>query len=227
MEELVKKTIANATKEVLANYPYMDSFLESGCANFSALAEKIKPQVENILNKKNVNKEAIIMSIIRYSRELKTDDIPAVLIKSFAKSTLTLKTDMMYLNIKKTVHNLKILEDMYQNVDWEKGELFFIVQGIGEILVVLERVKYEILKTKIDANDVELEFTETAIIMMRSPEEIAEAGGLLHTIKPIAEARIQIEIITMLRDTVILVEEKNASKLFDILKNLIDKSRQL
>lgn len=91
----------------------------------------------------------------------------------------------------------------------------------------MDRSNYLALKKKLGTQKIELQFPKTAIIIIHSPPEAATEGFIHFITKPIAKARIGIELLTMTRDTIFLVDEKNASKLFEILKNLIDSSREL
>ena len=45
----VKLTISDAVKQVLKNYPYMESFLIADCVNYSSLARKIMPAVQKLI----------------------------------------------------------------------------------------------------------------------------------------------------------------------------------
>ena len=182
--------------------------------------------MDEIIGKK-ANKEAVIMSIIRYSENLKSKNIPKSILEVIKKSTITLKTDMMYLNIPKTIINLKILETFYSKIQWDKGEIFFIIQGISEISVVLDSSNYTKLKKKLNADEIELQYPQTALLIIHSPPEAAGYGVLNYLTKPIADAGISIEVLTMTRDTIILVDEKNSAKLFQVLKDMIDNSRFL
>ena len=226
MKESVKLSISDLVKEKLENYPYLDEFLREECVNYSALAEKILPEIEKIVGKKKVNKQAIVVSIIRYAKNLKTQDISKEVLKTVASSNLTLKTDIMYLNIPKTIENLKTLESFYQNIKWDKGEIFFIIQGIGEISVVVDKSNYTSLKNKLKDTNIELQFPTSSIIVLRSPVEAAGPGFINFVTKPIAKAGISIEMLTMTRDTIFLVDETNSSKLFEVLKKLIDECRK-
>ncbi len=222
-----KATVSDAVKDVLSNYPYMNEFLASKCANFSALAEKITPEVKKLVGKDSVNKQAVLVSVIRHSQSLGLRQPSKIILRSLAESTINLKTDVDCLNIPKTLHNLKLLESLYSRIKWEKGEVLFIIQGVGEISVVIDKSNFPLLKSWLGSQMVERQFPATAVVVVHSPPE-ASTEGFIHFITgPIAEAGINIEMLTMTRDTIFLVNEKDATRLFETLKKLIDKCRKL
>ncbi len=222
-----KATVADAVKEVLSHYPYMNEFLASKCANFSAVAEKITPEVKKLVGKDKINKQAVLVSVIRHSQSLGLRQPSKIILKSLAESTITLKTDVDYLNIPKTLHNLKVLELLYSRIKWDKGEVLFIVQGVGEVSVAIDKSNYPLLKEGLGGQSIERPFPATAVVVVNSPPE-ASTEGFIHFITgPIAEAGINIEMLTMTRDTIFLVNEKNAARLFEVLKRLIDGCRRL
>jgi aspartokinase len=227
MKKIVKPTISETVKQILSNYPYLDEFLESKCVNFSALAQSITPQVRSILKKDKINKDAVIVSIIRYANTLTPGTASKKIRYSLAKSNISLKTDIMYLNIPKTFRNLQILNEFYSKIKWNEGEILFIVQGISEISVVIDSSNYHELKKRLGNQKTELPFPKTAIIILHSPPEASTEGFIHFITKPIAKAKINIEMLTLTRDTIFLVDEKDASKLFEILKEVVDNSRKL
>ena len=227
MTNNVKITITEAVKEILQTIPYLDEFFREGCVNNSALAEKIHKEVEQRVGKKHVNKEAIIMSVIRYGQHLESENLSKITLKAIAGSTLTLRTDMVYCTIPKTITNLKMLENIYNKIEWSKGETFFIVQGIGEISVVLDKERFPLLEKEINKQEISFQFPNTAIVIVHSPPE-ATAPGFIHFItRDIAKAGISVELLTMTHDSIFLVDEKNATKLVEIIKKTIDNARAI
>lgn len=226
MDKSVKFSISDATKEILSNYPYMDDFLEKKCVNYSALAEMITPKISEMLKKTKINKQAVIISIIRYSQDLRNKNISKHLLTIISESNLTLKTDIMYINVPKTIANLKIVESFYSKIKWDKGEIFFVMQGIGEISVVLDNSNYKLIEKHFIKSEIEIQFPTTAIVIVHSSSD--PGPGFIHYLtKPVAQAGISVELLTMTRDTILLVDEKNATKLFEILKMLVDEAKIL
>ena len=227
MSDSVKLTIMDVTKQILSNYPYMDEFLMDGCANYSAVAEKIMPKIKEQLGRKNIQKEAIIMSVIRYTKSLEARKISSDILTTVANSNITLKTDIMYLNIPKSIENLRIVEKFYQKIHWEEGELLFVVQGLSEISVVIDKTNYAQLKKMLGEQPVVLSFPLSSIIIMHSLSEITCPGFIHYVMKPVALAGISIELLTLMRDTIFVVDQKNSSRAFELLKTVIDESRNL
>ncbi len=98
-----------------------------------------------------------------------------------------------------------------------------MVQGINDISIVVDRSNYEKLyKTLID---VDLQYPSTAILILHSPPEASGPGVIHYLTAPIAKAGIAIEMHTLKQDTIFLVDEKNSSEVFSILKKIIDRCR--
>ncbi|HLC91296.1 MAG TPA: ACT domain-containing protein [Candidatus Nanoarchaeia archaeon] len=227
MDINVKITVSEATRRIVDTYPYLKQFLTENCVNFSALSEKIQGNVSKLMGVQKASKQAILMSIIRYAQEIKAENFPQAVIKAVANSTLTLKTSIAYLNIPKTMDNLKALESLYHQIDWNKGEIFFIVQGIGEISVVVDSANIEHLLKVIDTRKVYWQFPSTAIVIMHSNEDAGAPGIINYLTSPVAKAGISIEMLTLTKDTIFLVEEKNAVTLFEILKGLTNSCQRM
>ncbi|MBS1266402.1 MAG: hypothetical protein MAG795_00369 [Candidatus Woesearchaeota archaeon] len=224
MKENVNLSISEATRKVLKSYPYLDGFLKKELANTNAVARFIKPKVKKLIQKEKINDQAIVMAIIRYCQDLEKNLAKSVL-KAVASSTLTLKTDMMYLNIEKSFQNIKIIENFSKQINWNQGEVFYFVQGIAEILVVLDKINYEKFKEKLKNQEIKLQFPSVAVVVIRSP---IDSPGVIHFLtKDIAEAGISIEMITLTRDTIMFCDERNATRLLEILKNQIEFCRKL
>lgn len=222
-----KMSVSEAVKKVLANYPYIDEFLNDELVNYSALAVKITPKLREIAGREKINREAAVMGIIRYAQTLKAEKLPKAVLETVAKSTITLKTDIMFTTMPKTIKNLKTLEKFYSKISWDKGEVFFIVQGISEISVVIDKANHQGLVSELKGEKISHQYPETSIIIVHSPPQAAGPGFIHFVTGPIAKAGISIEMLTLTHDTIFLVDAKNSAKLFEILKTLIDECRKI
>ncbi len=198
------KSLAQITREILAGKPYYKYVLEQNIANHSALAGKIKANVESALGRK-VSLDAIAVAIRRYSETLTRTaaEHEKALLKLLAKSKINLKNDVADVTFKKD-YELKSAKPLH------------IIRGINATEVILEQDDLEKINLK-DAVKVRENLVELTIV---TPPEVESIPGWVHYITGLlAENNINIvEVVSCYTDTILVLEEKDALKAYEILR---------
>jgi len=221
------KSVAEIVRDLLASNPSVNDALKMGIANYSSLARKIYPTVKRKLGK-SVNKETIIVAIRRYAQTLGKETLSKDIVQTLGNSTLSLKSDIAYLTLNRTDPKIfTTLQKLYEKIDWSKGEIMYIVQGISEIMVVLDNKNVDKLLKLFPKKSLLKRFHDMAIIVMKSPIDAAYVPGFIHFLtEKLAEKGINIELISTPCETHILVSEEDATQTYEILKRLVDISRK-
>ncbi|MBI2143481.1 hypothetical protein HYU20_04045, partial [Candidatus Woesearchaeota archaeon] len=92
-------TVSAVVKKIVNEKPLLQEGLRQGIISFAALAEKIKPQVEQQLGK-DVNDAAVVMALRRHSEVMEGSDVRRVRFEPHAQ--LTLKTSLVYFSVKRS-----------------------------------------------------------------------------------------------------------------------------
>lgn len=201
------KSLAQITRELVESKPYYKYVLEQGIANHSALAEKIKADVESELGRK-VSLDAIAVSIRRYSEGLvKTaTENEKILLKLLAKSKINLKND-----IADVTYNHEFSESLLKGV-----EPLHLIRGVTSTVVILDQDNLQKIDSK-KAIEVRENLVELTII---TGSEVEKTPGFVHYITElmVENGLNMIEVVSCYTDTILILEEKDALKAYEILR---------
>tara|TARA_B100000809_G_scaffold265517_1_gene324593 strand:+ start:2146 stop:2814 length:669 start_codon:yes stop_codon:yes gene_type:complete len=215
------KKISDAVREIVSTKPFIESGLDVGIINYSALSNYIKADVEELVYKK-VNTGAIQMSLRRM--QLISDKINSNKLKTILKDIgdVTIRTDLTDFTYK----NSNTLVDCQQKlVELEKKNkdfFFTFAQGVSEsTMIVNYSTESKILelfaKEKVIARNLGL-----ASITIKLPPENTKISGLyFHFFKLLAWDNVNIcQVISTANEFTIVVENKDAKKAISVLMSL-------
>lgn len=215
------KKISDAVKEIVSTKPFIESALDAGIVNYSALSKYIKKDVENLVYKE-VQTGAIQMSLRRM--QLISDQIVSNKLKVVLKNIgdVTVRTnliDFTYRNSKTLGDSQqKLLEQVKQNKDF----FYTFAQGVNESTIILSRAE-EYIFTEIFKNEKLISRNQDlASITIKLPPENARISGLyFHFFKLLAWDKVNIcEVISTTNEFTVIVENKDVKKAFGVLMSL-------
>ncbi len=129
-------TVSAVVKRFVNEKPLLQEGLRQGILNFAALAERIKPQAEQLLGRK-IKESAIVMALRRHGEELGKSDVRQI---GFEPHTqLTLKTNLSYLSVKRSPQLFRKLEELYKSFDYEAGDTFNILHGNYGVSIITDQ----------------------------------------------------------------------------------------
>lgn len=215
------KKISDAVREVVSEKPFIESGIDAGIVNYSALSDYIKKDIEELVHKK-VNTGAIQMSLRRM--QLISDKISSNRLKMALKNIgdVTIRANLCDFTYK----NSKTLVDCQQQlVEQEKKNkdfFFTFAQGVSESTIILShsaenKLLEQFKKEKLIARNVGL-----ASITVKLPPENTKISGLyFHFFKLLAWDNVNIcQVISTANEFTIIVENKNAKKAIGVLMSL-------
>jgi len=199
-----QNSLAKSVREHLQEKPYLMYAIENGVVNYSALAQKISPAIEDTLNRK-VSMEAIAVSIRRYAETLVKESTvqESKLLKLLSTAQINMKNNIVDITFKKGDLKIKDIKPIMMS----SGSTSETLVINNEDLVNVDLV---------NALEIRKDLVEISIITDPDVESIP--GFVQYTTGLLAENNINlVEVLSCYTDTSFIVEKKDATKAYEIL----------
>jgi hypothetical protein len=136
-------TISHTVQKLIEQKTYIQEAMSKKIISYSSLAKQIKPEIEEILEKK-VKTHAIEMALRRYAEELQQKHKN---ISFDYSSDIIMKTQICDISVSRSPTITDKIKKFYDIVKFEKGDVLNIIQGSTEISIVTnERYKEKFLQ---------------------------------------------------------------------------------
>lgn len=215
-------SIPEKVEELVNRSPYIREAIADGLINLSALARKIKPEVENELYKK-VSIEAVLIALQRLSKTMQPYNKvnPADYL-----ANLSLRSGLFEITIKNSPTLLKKLSEIAKKVSQEHAIIFIFTQGLNETTVItsstikkslIEDLRNEKISSTLD--------NLTGISLQRMPGMVERTGVLHYPLRILAWQGISvIEIYTTLNDITVIVRDFEVDRAIISLRQSLKKA---
>ncbi|AIF68752.1 hypothetical protein PAP_01560 [Palaeococcus pacificus DY20341] len=214
-----KKSITDIIRDEIMRRPFVKECMSLGIINYSALARLLIEELSL-----NSSTPAIKMALIRLSEELKRE-------KSFLEgrvrdvigdSIIELQSDVSVITISK-----ERIAKVMKNIPgiMSESRFFQLTQGRETFTIVIASEDEEkVLDLAKEAVSILRDQTAVTII---SPEEIIETPGVVAFMtSALSSNGINItQVISCYKDTIFVINRKNAPKAYQILEELIRRMR--
>lgn len=227
MEDKVKTiSVAEAVRRIILMHPTLLDAIKMNVINYSALAERIYPEVLEATGRNRISLEAIKMALIRFSEDIKRKHkiLEKIIKDVISESVLELKSDIIVLTTKQETLMDK-LDKLMENV--VRARFFQLTQGLRTFTLIFDkRILGKILKT-IGEENIEILIDNQSAIILVSPKTVIEVPGVIaYMTSLLARRGINItQIISCHEDTILIVDREDASKAFSLIENIIFKLR--
>jgi hypothetical protein len=213
-------TISHVVSKLIDENIYLQEAIGKGIASYGSVAKKLKSDIEEEL-RKEVAHYAVVAAIRRYAEKIniKFRDIKF----NANNSEVNLKTNVIDINVVKTLGLFDKLKRIYDIIKFEQGDILHIIYGRNSVSIVTnERYKQNILNFlqheqifNIGENLVSLSFSI-------SKKLINTPGVLFQIIRNFAWENINIiEVISMDLEITFIVDERDAVRGYKALERLI------
>lgn len=213
-------TIAHLVEKIIEQKPFLQEALSRGIVNNAALAEEFIPEIEKELKKK-VKFSAVNMAIRRLSEKLEKTFISKA--KFDKESDITIKSDLIEITIFKIQDVQKYIKELYNIVNFKKGDLLTITQGLHEVMIITNG-KYEKKILQLFPKKIIKKIIKNlSSLTINIPITAIETVGLFY----IASRALNweniniVDIVSTLTEMTFIVNENNTAKSFNVLKKLI------
>ena len=214
-------TIAQLVDNLMKERPFLEEVISEGLLNLSAMSRNIQPEIESALGRK-VKEGAILMALKRYTSHLDVS-INIQLKKSLEQlGEITVRSklsDYTYKNSDRIVEKQKSLLKLIEH----KREAFYTFsQGIYETTMVISSAMSDQVEKLFASERLVSKIENLSSVTLRLPENNVMMTGLYYLIlKRIAWEKINIlELISTTNEFTIVVDEQDAAKTFNVLKQL-------
>ena len=215
--------ISHIVGKLIKQKPFIQEALSKGIINNAALAETLIPKIERELNKK-VKFSAVNMAIRRHAEKLQENFVTRT--KFSGNSDLTMKSNLIEITFYKSTNIGKHIKQLYSIVDFRKGDILTITQGLNEVMIITNK-KYEQKIRKIIPSRLIKKTIKnlTSITINLSLESIRTVGLFYISCRALNWENINIiDIVSTLTEMTFLVDEKDSSRSFDTLKEMLNEN---
>jgi len=220
-----KVSIAKIVKEIILSRPAIKECLILDVINYSALARVILKELE----KENIKTSAgaVKMALIRIGEGLKKERafFEEKIKNVVAKTVIELQSDLTVITAERRAV-LNNLEQLFKVM--ENARFFQLTQGVETFTLVLSsEEKEKVLEIIQPKAIVDLIEEQTAIVLI-SPEEIIETPGIIAIMtSTLSSSGVNItQIISCHKDTIFVLNRRDAPKAYQILEDMILKMRK-
>lgn len=214
-------SLSKLIEQKIDDTPFLRENLSEGLVNTSALARRLKPSLEEKMDKK-IKDSTIIMAIGR---------LPLSKHKSIEKKLTNLIDDIGDMVVRSNLvkYNFKNYVGIAKNQSafLEKSEaytdsFYTVSRGINETTVIINAQLKDVLENKLDSKHLLSRTENLSAITMKLPEDNTEVEGVYYyVLKKLAWKSISIEeVISTTNEFTIVVKSELISKAFEVLINL-------
>lgn len=216
---MLQNTIAQNVKEYIMSHMCIYECLKKGILNYSQLAQVIA---------KDYNLEstaAIKMAIKRFAdTETQKEEESNVVWDVLSRAKVTIKGDVSIIVVEPSPEAYTKVNEIEESklVAISLGETLYIIREQTAIVIIIEKDKREMARQMLrGAKIIRIKENATALVVI-SPQDIVTTPGVLNNIiSHFALNKVNIEeIISCYRDTIIIVDENDSAKGYQIVKNL-------
>jgi len=211
-------TISHLINKIVSSRHVLHDTMEQGIISFGNLAEQLKPEIEEELNKK-VKHSAVVMALRRYAEKIQKIPRP----KFDYNSEIIMKTSLCDISIRKSPALFSKLRKTYSVVNYEKGDVLNIIHGNYEVSIIsnmryLEKIKAELKGEKL--LNIEKDLVSLSLNF---------SGDFLHTPGIISTAARKLnwenvniyELVSTLTELTFIVSKKDSAKGYSALQRLV------
>ncbi|GEM_PF-6766060 len=228
MHRHIEKTpkLASAVKNAVDAYPFLKTPMELGLVNYSALARKLKPQLEKQL-KQDVTVEAIAMALHRHVEHIPVPGQNGPL-RSVAACKLNLLPDMAAIHYRFSRKIQERLHDAKTEIEHQGGNLY-MVERMNEISVLTQSQFVPPLKKLADKAQWLSDFQNLSLLTVEYPPESLKQPGLLnYLVQSLNQIQVNIlGVFTSYSKISFVIAENDAPVAYDRLSRSIAAAKSM
>ncbi len=215
-------TAAEATRKIVSGRPSIIDALREEIVNYTALAERLYPEILAITKKDKVNVEAIKMALMRYADTLQAEKktLERNIADVLARSVLELKNNLASITVKQDPVFSKAHEIFNQI---PKLRFFQLSQGTTTFTIIADQSNLRDISQMFKPEEVITVVEDQSALILVSPIEILQVSGIIAYLSAdLAREGVNItQIISCHTDTIFLVDRKDAMRAYKILEEKI------
>ncbi len=213
-------SIGEAAKQLIQKIPFLEEALVEDLINISSLSRRLKPQIEEILQKK-VQVGAIIIGIQRIKPEFRNILSPGL--KQFVGDLgdLIVRSGLMHFTFENSGNLGLRQQDLIKHIG-ENQAYYSVARGIFETSIVVSNSLTELVTQLFCDEKLIFQKKDLSSITLRLPKKRNDTVGFyFYILKNLSLKKINIEeLISTTNEFTIIVKDKDIDRAFAILMNL-------
>ena len=216
---IVMVTISHVVQKIVDKRIFIQESMNKNIISYASLAKQLQPEIEEELEK-TVKRHAIEMALRRYTEQLQQKHKTITFDYS---SDIIMKTQVCDISVLRSQTFLKKINNLYDAVKLEKGDILNIIHGSNEVSIVTnERYKQKFLDILKTENVLNIEENLISLTMTFSNEFLYTPGVIFNIIRNIAWENINIfEIISTNTELTFIIHKRDAIRAYKSLEKLI------
>jgi len=210
-------TISDELIKIILKSPLLEEELREGLINLSALARKMRPDLQKKLLKP-VSESAVLMALKRLIPKIsKTLSIDKKI--SQKAGNLSVKSNLMEFTFKRSATTLNCIKSLLHELEQQRDNFITFTQGIYEITVIADYNFTKNLKEIFSKEVLISSLSNLSAISIRlTPETVYTSGIYYSILKQLAWHNLNIvEVVSTLTEFSIILKKKDIDSAFSIL----------
>jgi len=212
-------TVAHLVNKNIGNHPFLQQALVKGIINYGALAEELKPEIEQELGKK-IKTAAIMMALRRLAERI--DQFSQKNLQLKEDLDITIKSNLASISVIKTRSTINSIKEIYKLVDLGE-DMLTVTQGNREITVVFNQKYFSKIKQIFEPKNIKEEEKKLASLSINIPEKAIGLPGFYFLIlRALAWDNINIaEAVSTFTELTLIMFEKDVTRGYESLRKLV------
>ncbi|MBS3163871.1 hypothetical protein J4439_00395 [Candidatus Woesearchaeota archaeon] len=212
-------SISKAVRSAVDEHPQLQEVLSRGLANYTAVAEHLKPSIEEVLGKK-VKLPAVMMAVRRLADTLTKKEVT----RFRFSSEIIMKSPLCDIAVERSPELASLLKTLYHAVDLEQGDTLHVIHGNFEVSIVTnEKHRKKVLKHLEGHTIINVE-KQLVSLSLRFGEDFMHTPGVIaRAVRQFAWEGINIyEIVSTYTELTFIVSQKDAMRGYRALGELME-----
>ena len=215
------KTISEAVEETIKQSPFMEDFLIDGIINLTALARKIKPEIEMHLGKE-VQQGAMVMALKRFNPQLNISTKKKINKFMSNLGAITVRSNLNDYAFSNSASLAKNQTTLLSKISDNKEVFYALSMGTHETTIVISASQSDLVN-ELFKKETRLSIKQNlSSISIKLPTQLYDTPGVyFYMLQKIAWAGINvIDVISTIYEFTIIVEDVDVGNTFNILNDL-------
>ncbi|MBL4654651.1 MAG: aspartate kinase [Bacteroidia bacterium] len=215
------KTISEAVEETIKQSPFMEDFLIDGIINLTALARKIKPEIEMHLGKE-VQQGAMVMALKRFNPQLNISTKKKINKFMSNLGAITVRSNLNDYAFTNSASLAKNQTTLLSKISDNKEVFYALSMGTHETTIVISASQSDLVN-ELFKKETRLSIKQNlSSISIKLPTQLYDTPGVyFYMLQKIAWAGINvIDVISTIYEFTIIVEDVDVGNTFNILNDL-------
>ncbi len=211
------ETISSIVKKIIETKPFIHESMIRGIISFGNLADILLPEIEKNYTGE-VKHSAVVMALRRYGEELKKREKELDISK--INYEITIKTNILDVNIEKKASLFGKLTKLYQLVALEKGDFLNVTIGSNEVGIAVSQKYSSELNTILEGEKILHHRTDlVALTVIFSGDFLYTPGIIYEAVRKLAWEHINVlEIVSTMNELTFVINRIDSAQAYEALQ---------